>query len=263
MHMKSVIPFWPVPLGNAPVLRHMATPVHGAIRVESWKNLGFWCLHSYRYYADLRIDQSWFEIRPGLVSIFPPSCEQEFRYRGPSRHTYAHFDLPRQRDGDAVLLPALIDLGDRFEAFDAKFREAAAWLPSQPSRSQARIWDLLWQLTSFSQEQGVRSSGHLLVDRGVEWIERRLSEPLKLSQVADELDISPTHLVRLFRKHLALTPLAYVQKRRAEQAEHLLIHTTLPMKSIARQIGLVDLQQFNKFLRKMRGRSPRAIRSAL
>jgi transcriptional regulator GlxA family with amidase domain len=100
------------------------------------------------------------------------------------------------------------------------------------------------------------------VDRAVEWIERRLSEPLKLSAVADDLEISSTHLVRLFRKHMGMTPLAYVQERRAEQAQHLLVHTTLPMKSIARQIGLVNLQQFNKFVRKKRGLSPRAIRSA-
>jgi len=219
-------------------------------------------MHAYRYYADLRINQSWFEIRPGMVSIFPPSCEQEFRYRGPSRHTYAHFDLPRQRDPDEIMLPGLIDLGDRFEAFEAKFREAAVWLPSQPSRSQAGVWDLLWQLTSFSQGSDIRSSGHILVDRAVEWIERRLSEPLKLSAVADDLEISSTHLVRLFRKHMGMTPLAYVQERRAEQAQHLLVHTTLPMKSIARQIGLVNLQQFNKFVRKKRGLSPRAIRSA-
>jgi AraC-like DNA-binding protein len=32
------------------------------------------------------------------------------------------------------------------------------------------------------------------------------------------------------------------------------------MKSIARQIGLTDLQQFNKLLRKTLGQSPRAIR---
>jgi len=261
--MTSPVPFWSVPLQRPPVLRQMATPVHGGIPIESWKNLGFWCLHAYRYVADLRIDQAWFEIRPGMVSIFHPTCEQEFRYRGPSRHTYAHFYLPRPRGGNEVMLPALVDLGERFEEFDAKFREAVAWFPSQPSRSQARVWDLLWQLTKFSQESGVRSSGHLLVDRAVEWIELRLSEHLKVSEVADDLDISPTHLVRLFRKHLATTPLAYVQKRRAEQAEHLLVHTTLPMKSIARQIGMVNLQQFNKFIRKTRGRSPRALRSAV
>jgi transcriptional regulator GlxA family with amidase domain len=69
-------------------------------------------------------------------------------------------------------------------------------------------------------------------------------------------------LVRLFRRHLETTPVAYIRKRRAEHAKHLLIHTTLPMKSIARQIGLTDLQQFNKLLRKTLGRSPRAIRFA-
>jgi AraC-like DNA-binding protein len=259
--MASTIPFWRLSLNHPPKLRYMATPVHGGIPIEIWRNLGFWCLHAYRYYADLRINNDWFEIRPGMVSILPPSCEQEYRYRGPSRHTYAHFDLRNQNSElDSALLPALVDLGSEFEAFDADFREAAAWLPAQPRRSQSRVWDLLWRLTSFSPGAQARRSTHILVNRAVEWIELRLDTPFTLAPLADELDISATHLIRLFRKHLNATPLAYVQKRRADKAYHLLVHTPVPIKAIARQVGLTNLQQLNKLMRKMTGKSPRTIR---
>jgi len=259
--MTSRIPYWRLSLNHAPNLRYMATPVHGGIPIEIWKNLGFWCLHAYRYYADLRVNGDWFEIRPGMVSILPPTCEQEYRYRGPSRHTYAHFDLRNQNSEiNSVMLPVLIDLGPQFEAFDSEMREAAAYLSIQPRRSQAIIWDLLWRLTSFSPDAQARKSNHLLVNRAVEWIELRLGTPFTLAPLADELDISATHLIRLFRKHLNSTPLAYVQKRRADRALHLLAHTTVPIKAIARQVGLSNLQQLNKLMRKTTGKSPRTIR---
>ncbi|HVT90628.1 MAG TPA: hypothetical protein VHD56_17365, partial [Tepidisphaeraceae bacterium] len=183
--MTCPIPSLNIPLLSPPKVRRIAIYTHGAIPIESWKNLGFWCMHAYRYSARLRLDDTWFELRPGLVSVFPPQCELEYRYRGPSLHTYAHFYLENQRRGETQMVPALIDLGSRFEKFAAQFDQAVAWLPTQPVRSQARLWDLLWQLTSYPSGTDTRQSGHYLLDRALEWIELRLGEPFSVGELAD------------------------------------------------------------------------------
>ncbi|MFL5629444.1 MAG: AraC family transcriptional regulator [Ktedonobacteraceae bacterium] len=37
-----------------------------------------------------------------------------------------------------------------------------------------------------------------------------LQEPITLQQIAQASAVSPFHLIRLFQKHLSLTPIAYL-----------------------------------------------------
>ncbi len=49
----------------------------------------------------------------------------------------------------------------------------------------------------------------------------------------------------------------YVRRRRLEEAEHLLRNSTMP---VARMVGILDLQAFNKACRREFGHPPRALR---
>jgi transcriptional regulator GlxA family with amidase domain len=53
----------------------------------------------------------------------------------------------------------------------------------------------------------------------------------------------------------------YIRRLRTERARHLLVNSTLPVKAVAVQVGLPDLQQFNKVIRRELGRSPREVRA--
>ena len=57
-----------------------------------------------------------------------------------------------------------------------------------------------------------------------------------------------------------MSVLGYVRSRRSQHAEDLLMSTTLPIKAIARAVGVPDLQQFNRLMRDSKGLCPRAIR---
>ena len=49
---------------------------------------------------------------------------------------------------------------------------------------------------------------------------------------------------------------------RFKRADTLLRESNLPIKAIAEQLGLSDLQHFNKFIRSRTGLPPRAFREA-
>ncbi|MBS1703031.1 MAG: helix-turn-helix domain-containing protein [Armatimonadetes bacterium] len=51
-----------------------------------------------------------------------------------------------------------------------------------------------------------------------------------------------------------------MREKRAEIAKTLILTTDLPMKTIAVQTGMPDLQYFNKAIRSISGLSPRALR---
>lgn len=61
--------------------------------------------------------------------------------------------------------------------------------------------------------------------------------------------------------HTGQTVIGYVRARRAQRARHLLRRSTLPIKTIAAQVGVPNLGQFNHLMRAQCGQSPRAIRA--
>ena len=47
-----------------------------------------------------------------------------------------------------------------------------------------------------------------------------------------------------------------------ERARYLLEHSTMPIKAIARDVGIPDLHLFNKTVRRELGKSPREVRKS-
>jgi transcriptional regulator GlxA family with amidase domain len=88
----------------------------------------------------------------------------------------------------------------------------------------------------------------------------KLSEPICVADLARQLDVSHNHLTRLFNRYCQQNVVAYITARRIERARHLLIHSTLPIKAVAAQVGFHNLQDFNKMLRRNTGLAPRALR---
>jgi transcriptional regulator GlxA family with amidase domain len=83
-----------------------------------------------------------------------------------------------------------------------------------------------------------------------------------VSEIAREVGLSPGHLTRLFRAATGTTVIAALQEKRVARARHLLTYSDLPVKAVAAQVGMEDLNLFNKTMRRHCGASPRALRSS-
>lgn len=247
-------------LAEPPEIRQMGIALHGEYRVEPFVNLSFWSVHAYHYRATLFANEQRVEIEPGCVTILMPGEDLEYHFEGPSRHVYAHF-LPAASSKEQRPLPIVQKLGPSFARFEADLREAVGWFPHETMRARARLWDLLWRLAEPAAESHGSASMPPVLSRALELIELTMAGGVSVTSLAEQLDLSQPHLNRLFRQHLNVSTLQYVLRRRVEKAEHLLRHTTLPVKAIAREVGIRDLQQFNKLLRQRTGKSPRSLRS--
>ena len=222
-----------------------------------------WCLHFYRYNGELRINGEGFAIRPGYCSLTPPNALLEYSYhQSPSVHSVAHFRLPAKISGPLLSLPAMRDLGRDFETLVGSFEEAIAWRGTQPGRVVARVWDVLWQLNEWKQSDSASPvlSVQPAIERARQEIEMRLSTPLCVKELAARAGFSHNHFTRLFCAGVGSTPSQYIRARRVERAAHLLKNSTLPIKVIAAQCGLGDLQAFNKIIRRDLEMSPRECR---
>lgn len=251
---------WQMPLKNPPRLVQAGRGVHGLrLKSEEFQLPELWCLHLYNYHGELTIDGQSFEIKPGRVSVTPPNAKIVYRFQGESWHAFAHFELPQR--GDLVPMPVMQDLGDSYGGVAKAVDEAAGWLPSMPCRSSVRLWEVLWQLVGYPySERTPKKQLHPSLGHAVREIEVHLAEVLSIPEIARRASISHNHLTRLFKAEFGVTAEGYIRQRRTERALHLIVHTTMAIKSIAAEVGLPDLHFFNKTIRHATGLSPREYR---
>jgi len=240
-----------LPLGEAPVPAAISVGGHGP-GLRRYTLPGLWQLHLYPYACSAEIAGQRLEIRPGMAGITPPGVLMRYQLASFHQHTYAHFTAA----GAPCDIPMLVDLAGDFAAVETGLRAAATWLPRQPARAAARLWDVLWEVAAHRPRQ----SGDALVERARDLIELRLGTGLRIAALARQLGISHSQLDRRFRAALGSTVVGFMRRRRAALAVHLLRSSDLPVADIARQVGVQDLQAFNKLLRRECGKGPRAVR---
>jgi AraC-like DNA-binding protein len=206
------------------------------------------------------MDRREFPIRPGYASIMPPGVTSETEFPHLSRHLYAHFTLPKS-EGDTTPIRAMQDLGEDFAPLMQSLEEALSYSYTHTLRAEIRLWDILWELAERSVAHEPRSRTHPAVLRALQIIEEHLTDPLRVQDIAMAAELSHNHLIRLFREATGQTVAGYIQHRRVVRARHLLRHSTMPIKAVATEVGVPDLHQFNKLIRRYLGESPRQVRA--
>lgn len=96
----------------------------------------------------------------------------------------------------------------------------------------------------------------------MEHIRTHLNTKPDLDALAASTCLSKDHLIRIFKRELKMTPLAYINKKKMERAQLRLLTEATPVKEIAYQLGFNDQAYFNRIFKKATGMSPLAYRRA-
>ncbi len=100
-----------------------------------------------------------------------------------------------------------------------------------------------------------------LVVSAVDLFDQDLSRKWTLGDLSSQLCVGPFHLVRQFNRWVGLSPIAYLNRRRAEHAAMLLATTDGPVGAVGVQVGWPDPSQFSRRFRQHMSMSPRAYRT--
>ena len=103
----------------------------------------------------------------------------------------------------------------------------------------------------------LRRSGEPLLAEVFTVIDRRLSEPLSLRDVARAVRVTPGHLTTVVRRRTGRTVQEWIIERRMAEARSLLADTDLPVGEVARRVGMPDPGYFSRLFRRTHGASPR------
>jgi AraC-like DNA-binding protein len=259
--MSHAVPTWDLRLSYAPELLCVAAAPNGNEASLEHDLVRGGHLYFYKHEATLVLADSQLEVTPGSVSVIAPGVSHQHHYRGRPAHLYAHF-VPRAQTGEPMPILALQDLGPDFTPLCERFEHAAQVFASRPAQAEARLWDVLWELSERTTRKELRQSRrHVALDRACRVIQSRLADQLSLSDLASPAGVSPAHLTRLFRAEMGLTATDYLRRCRLERALHLLTRSEAPIKEIACEVGIPDLHAFNKAIRRGFGISPRELRA--
>lgn len=98
------------------------------------------------------------------------------------------------------------------------------------------------------------------LDRAVEIVHAALPDDPGLSAIADEVEVHPVHLARVFRDRHGCSMGEYARRLRLERATEALLATDLPIGRIAHGAGYADHSHFSRAFRRATGLSPSAFR---
>lgn len=88
------------------------------------------------------------------------------------------------------------------------------------------------------------------IAKTVLYIRKHLNEAIELEKLAEISCLSKDHFIRLFKKELGTTPLQYINQKKIEKAQLLLITEELAVKEIAFQLAFDDYSYFNRLFKK-------------
>ena len=93
------------------------------------------------------------------------------------------------------------------------------------------------------------------VDYAVKYIRSNYAH-IRISDVAKYIGINRTYFSSVFKKKMLMSPQEYLMQVRMGRARELLLHTDLPIYTVAQEVGYEDQLAFSKVFKKKYGLSP-------
>jgi AraC-like DNA-binding protein len=273
-----------MPAGDEPLLEASALPqvmaaghavAHGptdfAEHRLAWFELNY--LSSGRYTLALNGEPGVTEIgwvyayRPGdVVSAHMDASDGELHCR------WVKFSWPAARAQPE--LPARLVRGcalkpaeqQRFiAAFDRLLELHAAAPPGWQLPASALLLELVALVVQAGERQRVPApSPDRTITAGLAFMERNLTKPILIRDVARACGLSEDYFTRLFRRQLGLPPMQHlISLRLAEARRRLIADPRAAVAEVAKRCGFDDPGHFARLFRRRFGVPPRAFRSRL
>jgi AraC-like DNA-binding protein len=234
-------------------------------------------------------EKSVITLRPGCLYLTPPfaihsyACDNAFSvsyvhmYEKPvGMSVFEKYDFPAEVQAetiDGALFRRLLEINPG--------RELATPDPSQYDNSFT-LFNIIAQnddvtlatkietqailLMIFSRFMAYLSDKTAYIDKRIYkvllHINNNIGEPMPTSVLADICCTCNDYFIRLFRKEMNCTPIDYINRKRIEKAQLMLVVNDISIKEIAYQVGFDNISYFFRLFRKLTGHPPREIRTA-
>lgn len=231
-----------------------------------------------------------FELRPGNLYLIPCFTKVDLFCPESFRHYYVHFTTRIETGLDilsifqcsyqaeacphgigADLFDRLLTLNPNRKLFEydahkpiyPKMLDRARQLdqkksPSNLLETNALLRRLLSVFFSDYDPPQTYNTMHGLTrfQNVLEYIRKNLHHPITIHELADIAKLNPTYFSNLFSQYMGISPIPYINKRRVEEAQKLLLSTRQTLYQIAQTVGFSDEYYFSRVFKKTVGIAP-------
>lgn len=99
------------------------------------------------------------------------------------------------------------------------------------------------------------------ISKSLQHIHENIDKNISVSELSNIACISEDHFIRLFRNEMKYTPLKYINLKKIEKAQLLLITTNTPIRDIAFELSIDNISYFNRIFKQYTGKTPGAYRT--
>jgi AraC-like DNA-binding protein len=104
------------------------------------------------------------------------------------------------------------------------------------------------------------SAAERQIQQAVRWLSLQYAQPVSIGQLARSLGYHRTHLSKIFKQQIGLSPMQFLMQIRLEQAK-ILLQSHWTVEQVASSVGFADALYFSKQFRKAYGESPTQYRN--
>lgn len=98
------------------------------------------------------------------------------------------------------------------------------------------------------------------IQKVLSYIRKNIYKSIDIDSLAEIACLSKDHFIRLFKKEVDTTPLQYINQKKIEKAQLILITDNFSVKNIAYLLAYEDHVYFNRLFKKIIGTTPRQYR---
>jgi AraC-like DNA-binding protein len=163
--------------------------------------------------------------------------------------------LARPRGDCCVVRQTVMDDRDIWQCLDMAHRLATDDDAADAEEAMICGVSLLFERYGASRLVHCEADCPKAVNRAVEFLQARACDHISLEDASRASGVGLFHLIRLFQKHLGLTPYAYLTQVRIAKSRRLL-RLGEPVAQVALDVGFADQAHFTKRFKQLTGTTP-------
>lgn len=234
--------------------------------------------------AEIVREDHCYTLRKGHLYLTPPYTQHGYTCTGDLSLYYIHIyealgkqlsifdilDFPVEIKTDELLVFLVkrltaINPQLKLQAFDPKHYDNSPTLmrnisqhthtrPALEMETEGILKQILSRFLAQASDKNLGLDERIL--QAIHYIHSNIDKAIKIEALAQISCLTEDHFIRLFKKQMQCTPGKYINQKKIEQAQLIMLVKDISIKELAYQLGFENISYFNRLFKKIAGENP-------